>query len=53
MGRTLNYAFGKRIVGDYGMGASVAQEEAEDLLAAAHDFVRTVKGYLGTWTQGK
>jgi uncharacterized protein (UPF0332 family) len=51
MGRMLNYAYSKRIVGDYGMGASVTREEAEDLLAGARDFVQKVKDYLGKWTE--
>jgi uncharacterized protein (UPF0332 family) len=51
MGRTLNYAYKKRIIGDYGVSVSVAQEEAEDLLNAAQDFVRKVQDYLDKWTQ--
>lgn len=53
MGRTLNYAYGKRIVGDYGMGLSVAQDEAQDLLEAARDFVGKVKDYLDQWAEQK
>lgn len=53
MGTALNYAYKKRIVGDYGMGASVAQEEAEELLAMARDFVEKVKAYLDRWTGQK
>ncbi len=51
MGRMLNHAYGKRIVGDYGIGASVTQEEAEDLLEAAREFVQKVKDYLDRWTE--
>ncbi|MEN6574723.1 MAG: HEPN domain-containing protein [Phycisphaerales bacterium] len=51
MGNTLNYAYRKRIVGDYGMGASVPHEEAEELLEAARDFVQKVKNYLDQWAQ--
>ncbi len=51
MGRTLNYAYRKRIVGDYGISLSVAQDEAEHLLEAARDFVGRVKDYLDKWTQ--
>ena len=32
VGSTLRYAYDKRIIGDYGVGLSVAQEEAEHLL---------------------
>ncbi len=53
MGRTLNYAYDKRIMGDYGVGRPVAQDEAEDLLDAAQDFVGKVKDYLDQWTKQK
>lgn len=53
MGRTINYAYDARIVGDYGVSRSVAQDEAEDLLNAAQDFVGKVKEYLDTWAQQK
>ena len=53
MGRTLNYAHRARIVGDYGVSLSVARDEAEDLLAAARDFVRKVKDYLDRWAEQK
>jgi uncharacterized protein (UPF0332 family) len=51
MGRTLNYAYKKRIIGDYGVSVSVAQDEAEHLLEAAKDFVEKVKDYLDQWAQ--
>jgi len=53
MGRMLNNAYDKRIVGDYGVSVSVAQDEAEHLLDAARDFVGKVKDYLGKWAQQK
>jgi uncharacterized protein (UPF0332 family) len=53
MGRTLNYAYDKRVVGNYGVGVTVAQDEAEDLLEAARDFVGKVKDYLDKWTEQK
>ena len=53
MGRTLNYAYGKRIVGDYGVSVFVAQDEAEHLLDAARDFVGKVKDYLDRWAEQK
>ena len=53
MGRTLNYAYGKRIVGDYGMGLSVTQDDAKDLLEAARDFLGKVKDYLDRWAEQK
>ena len=53
MGRTLSYAYRKRIVGDYGVSLSVAQDEAEHLLDAARDFVGKVKDYLDQWAEQK
>jgi uncharacterized protein (UPF0332 family) len=53
MGRTLNYAYDMRIVGDYGVSRSIAQDEAEDLLNATHGFVRKVKDYLDKWAEQK
>jgi uncharacterized protein (UPF0332 family) len=53
MGRTLNYAYDARIVGDYGVSCSVARDEAEDLLDAARDFVQKVKDYLDKWAKQK
>jgi uncharacterized protein (UPF0332 family) len=53
MGRTLHHAYRKRIVGDYGISLSVAQDEAEHLLDAARDFVGKVKEYLDRWAQQK
>lgn len=53
MGKTLNYAYKKRIIGDYGVGLSIAQDEAEHLLEAARDFVGKVKDYLGKWAEQK
>jgi uncharacterized protein (UPF0332 family) len=51
MGRMLNSAYDRRIVGDYGVGVSIAQDEAEHLLDTAQDFVGKVKGYLDQWTK--
>jgi uncharacterized protein (UPF0332 family) len=53
MGRILNNAYDKRIVGDYGVSVSVAQDEAEHLLDAARDFVEKVKNYLDKWAEQK
>jgi uncharacterized protein (UPF0332 family) len=53
MGRILNFAYDKRIVGDYGVSLSVARDEAEDLLDAARDFVGKVKDYLNQWARQK
>lgn len=53
MGRMLNYAYKKRIIGDYGVSVSVAQDEAEHLLDAARNFVGKVKNYLDQWAEQK
>ncbi len=50
MGKTLNHAYQKRIIGDYGVGLSVAQDEAEVLLEATREFT---KDYLDKWAQQK
>jgi uncharacterized protein (UPF0332 family) len=49
----LNNAYDKRIVGDYGVSVSVAQDEAEHLLEAAKNFVAKVKEYLDKWAEQK
>ena len=51
LGRAINYAYDMRIVGDYGVTRPIAQEEAEDLLNAARDFVAKVKTWLDQWTK--
>jgi uncharacterized protein (UPF0332 family) len=53
LGRVLNDAWDKRLIGDYGVGLAVAKDEAEDLLAAARDFVGKVKDYLDKWAEQK
>jgi uncharacterized protein (UPF0332 family) len=53
LGNALNRAYRQRIIGDYGVDRRVTREEAEDLLAAAQDFVGKVKEYLDTWAQQK
>jgi len=51
LGRMLNDAYDKRLVGDYEVGLAVRKDEAEDLLEAARDFVGKVKDYLDKWTR--
>jgi uncharacterized protein (UPF0332 family) len=46
MGRLLNDAYDKRIVGDYGIGVLFETEEVEQLLTDACAFVQTVSEYL-------
>ena len=51
LGKALNDAYDKRIVGDYGVGFSVTKEEAQDLLETAQDFVQKLKNYLKRWLE--
>lgn len=51
LGRALSFAYGKRIVGDYGVSVSIAQDEAEHLLETARDFVGKVRDYLSEWAE--
>jgi uncharacterized protein (UPF0332 family) len=54
---TLNHAYEKHIVVDHmfncGTGTSVTQEEAQDLLATARNFIGEVKDYLDRWAEQK
>jgi uncharacterized protein (UPF0332 family) len=51
LGKALNDAYDKRLVGDYGVGFTVTDEEAEDLLETAQDFVQKLKNYLKKWIE--
>jgi uncharacterized protein (UPF0332 family) len=53
LGKALNDAYDKRLIGDYGVDRTVTKEEAEDLLEAARDFVVKVKDYLNRWAEQK
>ncbi len=46
IGKALNDAYDKRLVGDYGVGFVVTKEEAKDLLETASNFVQKLKNYL-------
>ena len=46
VGKSLNDAYDKRLVGDYGIGFIVTEEEARDLLKTAWKFVQNLKDYL-------
>jgi len=46
LGRALNDAYDKRLIGDYGVGFLVTMEEAEDLMKTAENFVQILKKYL-------
>ena len=49
LGKALNDAYDKRLVGDYGVGFTVTEQQAKDLLKTAQDFVRKLKNYLKKW----
>lgn len=51
LGRALNEAYDKRVVGDYGVGFKISKEEAKDLLDISQNFVRELKDYLKLWTE--
>jgi uncharacterized protein (UPF0332 family) len=51
LGKALNDAYDKRLVGDYGVGFTVAKDEAEDLLQTAKDFVQKLRNYLKNWIE--
>jgi uncharacterized protein (UPF0332 family) len=46
LGRALNDAYDKRQIGDYGVGFSITQKEAQDMLKTALNFVDTMKSHL-------
>ena len=46
LGKSLNDAYDKRLVGDYGVGFTVTEQQANDLLKTARDFVQKLKSYL-------
>jgi uncharacterized protein (UPF0332 family) len=46
LGKSLNDAYDKRLVGDYGVGFTVTEQQAKDLLKTAQDFVLKLKSYL-------
>ncbi|MCK4224922.1 MAG: HEPN domain-containing protein [candidate division Zixibacteria bacterium] len=46
LGKALNDAFDKRLIGDYGIGFTIAEEEARKLLETARDFVDRIKCHL-------
>lgn len=51
LGQTLNDAYDKRLIGDYGVGFAFAGGEAEDLLETSQNFVKKLKDYLKGWME--
>ena len=46
LGKALNDAYDKRLVGDYGVGFAVTKQQAEDLLETAQNYFQKLKTYL-------
>lgn len=46
LGKALNDAYDKRLLGDYGVGFAVSEVEAQGLLATAKDFFEKMRNYL-------
>ena len=53
IGKALNDAYDKRLIGDYGVGFIITKEEAKDLLEVAQSFVQKLKSYLERWMGGE
>ncbi len=51
MGKALNDAYDKRLIGDYGIGFMVSEEEAREMLETARNFVQRLKNYLERWME--
>ncbi|MGQ4876377.1 MAG: HEPN domain-containing protein [Promethearchaeia archaeon] len=49
IGRALNDAYDKRLLGDYGIGFTINKNEAKDLLDIAKNFIQKLKNYLEKW----
>jgi uncharacterized protein (UPF0332 family) len=53
LGKALSDAFDKRLIGDYGIGFTVTEEETEEMLKIAKSFVYILKTYLQEWLEMK
>ena len=42
-----------RLIGDYGIGFILTEEEARDMLETAKNFVQRLKSYLKRWMEEK
>jgi uncharacterized protein (UPF0332 family) len=51
LGKALNDAYDKRLVGDYGVGFTVTEQQAKDLLETARNFVQKLIEYLQKWIE--
>jgi len=46
LGKAINDAYDKRIIGDYGVGFTITKEQAKVLFETAQDFVSKLKDFL-------
>ena len=46
LGKALNDAYDKRLVGDYGVGLAITDVETREMLKKAVNFVQKLRGYL-------
>ena len=53
LGKALSDAYDKRLIGDYGIGFILTEEEARDMLETAKNFVQKLKNYLKRWIEEK
>ena len=53
LGKALSDAYDKRLIGDYGIGFILTEEEARDMLETAKNFVQRLKSYLKRWMEEK
>ena len=53
LGKNLNDAYDKRLVGDYGVGFVATEEEAKELLEIGQNYVQYLKNYLVKWLETK
>ena len=51
LGKALNDAYDKRLIGDYGIGFAVTEEEAKELLETAWDFAQKLRDHLERWIE--
>ena len=51
LGKALNDGYDKRLVGDYGVGFTITEQQAKDSLITTKDFVRRLKSYLKKWIE--
>ena len=49
LGKALNDAYDKRLVGDYGIGFNITEQQAIKILETARYFVRNLRSYLEEW----